>query len=102
MIRTWLWVALVLGFVTACQSGREVRVYEKIPEFAECRKYTDYHQIVQCEQRLRAPLTREVNHVLRQSERRTNRRYEQYRCQDLPNQQEPPGCSINIQSHLTE
>ena len=86
------WCCLISLLVLAsCQSGREVRVYEKIPHFAECRKYTDYHQIVQCEQKLMGPLNREVNHVLRQSKRSNNRRFEQYRCQDLPNVSEPSG-----------
>ena len=97
------WCCLLSLLVLAsCQSGREVRVYEKIPYFAECRKYTDYHQIVQCEQKLMGPLNREVNHVLRQSERRNNRRFEQYKCQDLPNVSEPSGCSVNLQSNLTD
>ena len=97
----WCFILILLG-LSSCQSGRGVRVYEKIPHFAECRKYTDYNQIVQCEQKLMRPLNREVNHVLRQSERRTNRRFEQYRCQDLPNVSEPSGCSINLQSNLTD
>ena len=94
---------LLLGLTTAaCQSTREVRVHEKIPQYAECRKYTDYQQIVQCEQSMQGPENRRINHVMRQSEKRINRIYYYYRCQERPNQPEPAGCSVNQQSYLVE
>ncbi len=94
-------VLMSLGII-GCQSQREVRVYEKVPLYAECRKYTDYQQIVQCERQMQGPENRRVNHVMRQSEKRINRIYHYYRCQERPNQPEPPGCSVNIQSDLVE
>ena len=40
--------ALLVAIVLSGCSGQKVYVYEKIPEASECRRYTEYFQVSNC------------------------------------------------------
>ena len=50
--------------LTGC-SSQEVYVYEKLPEFNECRRYTDYWSVSVCNHKHRIILSKKINSYFR-------------------------------------
>jgi len=46
-------------------SSQEVYVYEKLPEFSECRRYTDYWSVSVCNHKHRIILSKKLNSYFR-------------------------------------
>ena len=50
--------------LTGC-SSQEVYVYEKLPEFSECRRYTDYRSVSVCNHKHQIILSKKLNSYFR-------------------------------------
>ena len=72
IVKTDFRVLIILAFVvflgavglTGC-SSQEVYVYEKLPEFSECRRYTDYWSVSVCNHKHQIILSEKINSYFR-------------------------------------
>ena len=62
--------------LTGC-SSQEVYVYEKLPEFNECRRYTDYWSVSVCNHKHQIILSKKLSSAMRTTVYRLNRKYNQ-------------------------
>ena len=68
--------------LTGCYS-QEVYVYEKLPEFSECRRCTDYRSVSVCNHKHQIILSKKLNSAMRTTVYRLNRKYNQRdRCKE--------------------
>ena len=62
--------------LTGC-SSQEVYVYEKLPEFSECRHCAVYRSASVCNQKQQIILNKKINSAMRTTVYRLNRKYNQ-------------------------
>ena len=62
--------------MTVC-SSQEVYVYEKLPEFSECRRCAVYRSVSVCNQMKQIILSKKLNSAMRTTVYRLNRKYNQ-------------------------
>ena len=81
--------------LTGC-SSQEVYVYEKLPEFSECRRCAVYRSVSFCNHMQQIILSKKLNSAMRTTVYRLNRKYNQrYRCKERNYGPVPVGCYIN-------
>ena len=87
---------LGLIFLTGCTS-QGIYVYEKLPEFTECRQYTDYWSVSACNRKHQIILSEKLNGAMRITNYRLSRKFNQgnRRCKEMSYRSAPAGCNIN-------
>ncbi len=83
--------------LTGC-SSQEVYVYEKLPEYSECRRYTDYWTVSACNRKQQIITNKKLKSAMRKTTYRLSRKYNQGdKCKEKKYRAAPAGCYI---SHL--
>ncbi len=90
-----MFLVVTFSLFAGC-AQQSVYVYEKIPEFSECRQYTDYWAVSACNRKHQMQLSDQLTGVLRKSVHRLNRKYNQGdRCYYQTYRPVPTGCDIS-------
>ena len=87
---------LTLILFNGC-SGREVYVYEKLPEVSECRRYKNYWTINACNRKHQIILSEKLNGAIQTTNYRLSRKFNQgkRRCKERAFRSAPARCYIN-------
>ena len=87
--------ALMASIVLSGCSGKNVYVYEKIPEANECRRYTEYFQVSDCNQKHHFAMSKKLYHAIQIINYRLKRKFNQkVKCTDKNNRPVPTGCYV--------
>ena len=90
--------ALLVSIVQSGCFGQRVYVYEKIPEANECRRYTEYFQVSDCNQKHHFAMSKKLYHAIQIINYRLKRKFNQkVKCTDKNNRPVPTGC---YETHL--
>jgi len=61
----WVFVVFLGAIGLIGCSSQEVYVYEKLPEFSECRRYTDYWSVSVCNHKHQIILSKKIDSYFR-------------------------------------
>ena len=88
---------LALIVLSGC-SGQKVYVYEKIPEASECRSYTEYFQVSNCNLKHHFSTNKKLYRTIQINNHQIKRKFNQkIKCTDKNNRPVPTGC---YETHL--
>ena len=84
--------ALLSAIVLSGCSGQKVYVYEKIPEANECRRYTEYFQVSNCNRKHHFAMSKKLYRAIQITNYRLKRKFNQkVKCTEKNNRPIPTG-----------
>ena len=87
--------ALLAAIVLSGCSGQKVYVYEKIPEASECRRYTEYFQVSNCNRKHHFAMSKKLYRAIQITNYRLKRKFNQkVKCTEKNNRPIPTGCYV--------
>tara|TARA_B100000686_G_scaffold42460_1_gene44344 strand:+ start:433 stop:786 length:354 start_codon:yes stop_codon:yes gene_type:complete len=87
--------ALLASIVLSGCSGKQVYVYEKIPEANECRRYTGYFQVSKCNLKHHFYTNKKLYRTIQINNHQIKRKFNQkVKCTDKNNRPVPTGCYV--------
>ena len=87
--------ALLVAIVLSGCSGQKVYVYEKIPEASECRRYTEYFQVSNCNLKHYFTMSKKLYRAIQITNYRLKRKFNQkIKCTEKNNRPIPTGCYV--------
>ena len=88
-------IALLASIVLSGCFGQWVYVYEKIPEANECRRYTEYFQVRNCNRKHHFAMSKKLYRAIQITNYRLKRKFNQkVKCTEKNNRPIPTGCYV--------